>query len=391
MQRISILFLMLFTLLASAVHAQAIPDAKTPTYTEFSAAGAGTGAYQGTACTSINSKGIITGGYIFGNNVTGGFVRAAASPFTITEFGAPDAGTGKNQGTFPFSINTAGTIAGMYSDDVTAYRGFVRAAASPFTITDFDAPCAGTAGHRGSIPLSINTAGTITGMCKDSNDVHHGFVRTSKGVFTDFDVPGAGTTTTEGTNALSINAGGVVAGSYKDANGLYHGFLRAKNGTITAAPIDAPGAGKYSGSGIKDLCCGGTYVMSINTAGVITGTYTDTNGTYHGFVRAATAPFTITEFNVSGAGTAALEGTVGLSINTGGEITGVYADSNGTFHGFVRAAASPFTITTFDAPGAAGTGILHGTVAYSINAAGDIVGTYSDANSVFHCFLRNPK
>jgi len=391
MQRISVLFL-LSTLFASAAHAQAIGDATSPTYTEFSASGAGTGTYQGTVCTSINSKGVITGGYSFGSNVTGGFVRAATSPFTITEFSAPDAGTGKNQGTFPFSVNTAGTIAGMYSDDVTAYRGFVRAATSPFTITEYDAPCAGTTGHRGSVPLSINTAGTITGVCKDSGDVHHGFVRSAKTPFTitDFDVPAAGTAATQGTNAISINTAGVITGSYKDSSSLYHGFVRAANGTITAAPIDAPGAGQYSG-GIKDFCCGGTYAMSINTAGEITGFYTDTNGVYHGFVRAATTPFAITDFNAAGAGTGALEGTFPVSINTAGEIAGFYIDSTGTSHGFVRAAKSPYAITSFDAPGVAGTGIIHGTFAFSINTAGDIVGTYTDSSDVFHCFLRNPK
>ena len=39
------------------------------------------------------------------------------------------------------------------------------------------------------------------------------------------------------------------------------------------------------------------------------------------------------------------------------------------------------TFTTFDVPGA-GTGTFQGTIPVSINAAGDVTGTYVDANSV---------
>ena len=46
-------------------------------------------------------------------------------------------------------------------------------------------------------------------------------------------------------------------------------------------------------------------------------------------------------------------------------------------------------ITTFEAPGA-GTGQLQGTAGISINAAGVITGTYLDANSAFHGFVRTP-
>ncbi|MGA9688201.1 MAG: hypothetical protein WBQ81_15700, partial [Candidatus Sulfotelmatobacter sp.] len=45
---------------------------------------------------------------------------------TFTTFEAPGAGTGAAQGTVPFSINTAGAIAGMYYDANNAYHGFVR-------------------------------------------------------------------------------------------------------------------------------------------------------------------------------------------------------------------------------------------------------------------------
>ncbi len=118
-------------------------------------------------------------------------------------------------------------------------------------------------------------------------------------------------------------------------------------------------------------------------------------------MRAAAAPFTITTFDAPGAGKnswlASLsveakgpptQGTGGISINTGGAIAGTYADTSTVYHGFVRAANGK--ITTFSVPGA-GTAALQGSVGISINASGDIVGAYLDANNVFHGFLRNPK
>ena len=95
---------------------------------------------------------------------------------TFTTFEAPDSGTGNNQGTVPFSINTAGNITGTYLDRSTAYHGFVRAADGK--ITTFKAPGSGTGAAEGTIPFSINTAGDITGTYLDTRNVYHGFVRT---------------------------------------------------------------------------------------------------------------------------------------------------------------------------------------------------------------------
>jgi hypothetical protein len=95
----------------------------------------------------------------------------------ITEFDAPGAGTGFEQGTGPDGdINTAGVIAGDYSDSGTVYHGAVRAVNG--TISEFDAPGAGTGVGQGTMPNGINTAGAITGRYADSGTVFHGFLRT---------------------------------------------------------------------------------------------------------------------------------------------------------------------------------------------------------------------
>ncbi len=356
---------------AQSVHAQS-----ALTFTIFDAPGAGTGMLQGTMGTSINDGGDIAGIYLTAPNVAHGFVRAADG--TITPFDAPDAGMSLNQGTFPASIDTAGDVAGMYFDASNAYHGFVRSADG--TTTEFDVPGAPTTiAHRGTIPWSMNTGGDITGFYVDANDVRHGFVRAADGTITaPIDVPGAGT----GTIPLSIDTAGDITGHYVDANGTFHGFVRAADGTITA-PIDAPGAG--TGAGGK-LSFRGTLPLAFDAAGNIAGIYADTNGVDHGFVRAADGTITA-PIDAPGAGTTGMfPGTSPASINSGGDISGIYTDTNGMRHGFVRAADGTIT-APIDAPGASTTGMFSGTILISINTAGAITGTYEDTNGVFHGFV----
>ncbi len=377
--RIAVLCLGLLCAVATPAWTQGI------TFTTFDAPGAGTGPYEGTLATSINTAGTIAGIYGVTGNVAHGFVRAANG--TITTFDAAGAGTGNDQGTFPVSINTAGVIAGYYADANNVYHGFVRSATG--TITEFDAPGAGMLVHLGTAATGINASGVITGIYRDpSVTCHHGFVRAASGTITTFDVTGActfGSDFVPGTEPICINAAGTIAGGYIDANGANHGFVRAASGTITT--FDAPGAGTGAGQG--------TIAVSINTAGEIAGTYEDASGVGHGFVRAING--TITTFDAPGAGRqdwlAALsvksqgpptQGTYAFNINDAGDIAGLYLDASVAVHGLVRGANG--VITSFDVPGA-GTGTLQGTGGLGINTAGNITGSYLDAGNVAHGFV----
>lgn len=353
-------------------------DSSGPTFTTFDCPGAGTSALQGTGGISINAAGAITGFCVLAGSgdIAHGFVRAAGG--VVTVFDAPGAGTAKHEGTFPTSINTGGTITGMFSDTNSVYHGFVRAAAGG-AITPFDAPGAKLDLDAGTVPMSINTAGTIAGMYRDPNLVYHGFVRTAGGAISTIDAPGAGTDYIQGTRPLSINTAGTITGYYQDANYVHHGFVRTAGGKIS--PIDAPGAGTNPGQ-VKGLAFQGTNAISINAGGVITGAWADSNYAVHGFVRAADG--TITEFDVPGAGGAGTFGTVPGTINTWGGIAGLYQTTDGVIHGFQRTPNG--TITTFDDPGAATTGTLPGTAGVSMNDSWVVTGVYSDPNSVFHGF-----
>src|SRR6266446_1512913 len=185
-----------------------------------------------------------------------------------------------------------------------------------------------------------------------------------------FDAPGA----SQGTQPRGINSAGTITGYYTDANFKRHGFLRAPDGTFTTFDAVSP-----SSPGI------GTEPTSINSLGVVTGDAADGITPAVGFVRMPDG--TITTFAVLGASGAL--GTVGLSINDKGEIAGIYLGSSSVSrsvsHSFVRAANG--TITAFDPPG---TDPSQGSRADSINAEGLVVGSYRDANFAFHGYIRFP-
>ncbi len=197
----------------------------------------------GTEPIAINTAGDVAGTYIDPNNgAYHGFVRAANG--TITTFDAPGAGTGTAQGTVAISINSAGVIAGTYEDANGVAHGFVRA--TDGTITTFDAPGAGSLawiaslGRKGSAPplqgtygFSVNDAGAIAGTYLDASMVLHGFVRTAAGdVITSLDAPGAGTGGLQGTLAIGINTAGNITGGYLDSSNVAHGFV------VTGAPVE---------------------------------------------------------------------------------------------------------------------------------------------------------
>src|SRR5437870_3076923 len=80
-------------------------------------------------------------------------------------------------------------------------------------------------------------------------------------------------------------------------------------------------------------------------------------------------------FQVSG------NNTYASAINAGGAVTGSYVDASSISHGYVRAADG--AITTFDPQGS------QGTFPASINRKGAVTGLYIGPN--YHGFLRKPK
>jgi len=354
---------------------------------------AATGAGQGTLGIGINPLGVVVGFYYAAGNVRHGFVTKP--PYTtFTEIDAPGAGTGNDQGTIVYGVNQEGAITGLVTDSNYVTHGFESN--PPYTtITTFNAPGAGDLNltcpisnsnyyiFQGTVGESIDLTGTIAGSYTDSSCVQHGFVtKPPYTTFTDINVSGAGDSFVPNVGYLEgtivdyftgINQLGVVSGTYVDSSGDAHGFVRATNGTIT--PINVSTAA--SGSGL------GTSVASINLAGSVAGYYAiNSAGALGGFVR--TPNGSISEFSVTGGGTGEDQGTVVSNINLEGTITGYYIDSNYISYGYVRGPLG--SITQFTAPGA-GTGANQGTFPSSNDPVGGITGNYVDGSGVNHGFV----
>jgi predicted membrane protein len=140
--------------------------------TTFDAPGAGTGEGQGTYAVSINDAGAITGYYFDASGMQQGFVRTASG--TISSFEAPGA-----IATYPTGINASGYVVGYIFTlpNGSPLEGFVRGAELG-GIATFRAPGAGTGNSEGTFGYSINNAGTIAGYYIDAGSVYHGFLLT---------------------------------------------------------------------------------------------------------------------------------------------------------------------------------------------------------------------
>jgi len=93
----------------------------------------------------------------------------------------------------------------------------------------------------------------------------------------------------------------------------------------------------------------------------------------HGFLRSAAG--TITTFDVPGAPT-----TQPQAINTSGQIAGLYTDSSGVLHGFIRTGN---TYTKFNFPAGSVYGSAH------LNDSGQVAGYYADVNVNSKGYLRD--
>ena len=217
----------------------------------------------------------------------------------------------------------------------------------------------------------------------------HGFLRTRDGTFITIDPPGS-----YFTNALGINRRGEIVGRFctgpVPAQGIppcsgnpHHGFLHRAAAFTTIDFPSPPNLTTPPGMVRTDA-------WGINNRGEIVGVYQSTDGRSHVF-RLREGQFTTIDF--PGAFDTAPDGTKG-GINSRGDIVSYYCDaiacgtsSNDDQHGFLLSHGE-FTTTmnfpaiTFGTPGG------HDTANFGINARGDIVGMFDDANGTHGFLLR---
>jgi probable HAF family extracellular repeat protein len=169
-----------------------------------------------------------------------------------------------------------------------------------------------------------------------------------------------------------INNAGLIVGTWQDSNKVNHGFidLSASSYGGIFASFDAP---------VSDVW--GTYATAINDAGLVVGYYEDTSG-YHGFLfNAQTLQFVAAPVDYPGsAGTTML-----LGVNGYGQIVGRAGDYNPLSLFIYNYDNGNFTdILTNCEPGA-----LY-TMPTGINNNGQIVGYYTTpAYEPYYGFVSN--
>ncbi|HLZ50825.1 MAG TPA: beta-propeller fold lactonase family protein [Candidatus Acidoferrum sp.] len=175
--------------------------------------------------------------------------------------------------------------------------------------------------------------------------------------FKAFDPPGSVDTIPRAINNLGQNVG-----SFQDTAGVVHGYLRQSNGSFVT--IDPPGSTFTIAAGINDV-------------GIIVGQWQNAGGAFHGFVRSPSGTYTTVDFP-----SAVDSGIAG--INNFGNLSGLYdlGDPN-TSIGFIAAHGA---FTSFEDPAA----VPMQTDPGGINSLNFIVGAYGDTFGNSHGFVRTP-
>jgi hypothetical protein len=301
-------------------------------FTTFEAPDADTtaGDFNGTFANGINDAGAITGFYADASGGTHGFLRSPEGAFTT--FDVPGSAMGA---TIANALNLEGAIVGFSANQNGVFRPFLRRPNGTFATWSVQGECDASpaTGCFGSAAFSINLFGEASSGYEDDsgNFVDHGLLRRADGKLTTFDVPGAGTGLYQGTGcpgcSRPLNLFGANAGLYIDGKNVVHGYLRSPAGKITT--FDVPGEGP------QGLGCFADCSMGLNDLGAITGSYLDANNVFHGYVRSPAGKFL--SFDAPGADLTAndFNGTFPVSINDWGVVTGYYIDKNNVIHGFL--------------------------------------------------------
>lgn len=253
-----------------------------------------------------NPQGTSVGSWLDTTGVFHGFSLTAKGVFATFD---PPGSTS----TFPGFISPQGVIVGFYLDSTFVSHGFILEGGK---YTFVDVPGAAGAGLSGINPSDEMSGFTCSDpACGETGlaDTQHSFVKSKKGVITIFDPPGA-----TRSSASTVNPSGAVVGFYRDTVGeLRHGYL-LKNGTYTT--IDFPGAlyGTFPGGGNPENDIVGLYNFISSCTADCNHAFLLHNGVF-------------TSFDYPGA-----TFTEGTGINPGGVIVGVFQDSSGGIHGFVR-------------------------------------------------------
>jgi hypothetical protein len=328
-------------------------------YVSFSVPGS-----LGTYPMSINASMTVTGYYYVARYMPTylrGFVRTADGTITTFDVGVPFGLGDETVWTIPESINAAGDITGFYQyppvgppgdawGQIAPVEGFLRYADGE-TISIAPNESAGGDPDEQFLPIaqpvSINDLDEVAGNAPYLNpiSVFTWSVGGLYGVYKD------GISFNKLTLATAVNASGSMVGFSGSTSTPARGFVWPPDGV--AAPVNV-------GSPAPQSCAAdGTFPDGINAGGSIAGWYVSSAdncvpATTGGFVMSPDGVFSL--FAPPGKLLASPVGGFGgsllaphsISIDPAGDVTGSYTDASGVEHGFVR---NPYgTLTSFDPP-----------------------------------------
>ncbi len=324
-----------------------------------------------------DATGVLTGNFIDDSGVRRGF-----SGDIIVE--APDA-----TATYADFVNASGAITGSYIGPDGLYYPYVRTPNGTFVMHDYlDSSTLEYFFVHGLTDTRI-----IVARARAIGDIPRSYVGTSQQGLSELQFPGS--VSTEGWN---INQDGSVVGYYDSGDGGRHGFIaRPPEFNFTYESIDVPGVDflaltassdfeDYAGytrttDGEKEVAftlsdgvfttydfpdSQGTYFYALGNNGVAAGHYQDSDGLYHGVILENGE---LRRYDFPGAVQTEI---YGFSDATG-VLTGNFIDDSGVRRGF-----SGDIIV--EAPGAIA------TYADFVNSQGLIVGSFVDADGLFHAY-----
>ena len=339
-----------------------------------------------------DATGALTGNWIDASGVLRGF-----SGDEIIEFpGARE--------THAHFVNASGGMVGSYVDADGIYHPYVRTPDGRFV--SLDLPNAETLEYF--FVHGINDSGVVVSRGKRVDTVPGTFVGTFRQGLQEFKVTGS--VSTDGWN---INQDGSIVGHYESADGSINGFI-AK----TVVPVDDPM--------VKPSTLNFTF-ESIDVPGVdfLALSASSDFEDYAGYTRSADSEKDVAFTLIDGAFATydfpGAQNTYFFALGNNGNAAGHYEDSDGLFHGVVLENGE---LRQFDFPGAVQTeiyGISDATGALTGNftddsgirrgftgdtiievpeasetfadfvAAGRLVGSYVDADGIYHPYARTPE
>lgn len=270
--------------------------------------------------------------------VVAAFVQLAVAQGTYTQIDYP----GVTNGTYVYGINAAGDIVGNYADENFHYHGFVL---SDGSYTQIDYP-----GAPGIALLGINDVGQIVGQTTRHQVVSFLYNMASQ-TFTTIRYPHASETFVYGIN----NAGTVVGYYAVCCPEIPFGFEAAGS---TYRQLIPPGAVYSDARGISSSgkVVGGAGARDGSTSNILF-----KRGNYYRITIPVGPNYAV--YGINPAGTA----LVGYS----------YPPASGFLY-------KGQALQTLQFPGA------FSTLAYGVNDAGEVVGTFQDSSLLYHGFRWTP-